>query len=773
MRYGLILRAFLVCLGICSAFRTNLAEESATQSFEKWFDAEAVSKAIKNVQPATVVVQQKGRDGDVRGKASGFVIDAEEALVATNFHVIGEGRPVEVVFQSGQRLEVSEIYASSPSSDLAILKLETVEPLASSLTLRPEIARQGEMVLGFGNPQGLQFSVVPGLVSAVRELDAAVRAENEELPDFELLQLAMPIEQGNSGGPVVDREGQVVGVVTLRHRVTTNLGFAVPSRELQQLLETPNRVSIERWQVLGQIDRRIWEPLMGADWGQKNGAVTVSEPGDGFGGRSLCLYHDEPSAGAYETAVEVRLEAESGAAGLVLGADGGERHIGVYPSNGRIRVTVFGGADVYSWNILDQIETPSYRPGSWNKLRTRLDKGLLTVWVNGDQVFEQQLGPGQIFGNRVGLCKFRDTSAEFRYFEMGRSLDNGSLDAEEVERLDRALTLLMRAGDSGVAMKQLTQSPRDSRAVIEQRRREIQKQLVQLDELERELHTQQVSRELVMALDKPEEEIDLFEMALQIAALDDDELHLQHYRDSFGRLVHEADLFIQAQQGDSSSEAEILRRFLFEECGYHGSRSEYYNPANSHINRVLDDREGLPITLSLLFLEMARRLSISPVYGVPLPGQFMVGFASMDQDSQKPTRRYLNVFDNAEILDRKQASDVIVRLTGRVPKSEDFRKADARSIARRMLQNLIAIQVDQERQPVEALPYLDALLAIAPDSGSDRFRRALILFEKKAYEKSISDLDWLLHQRPPGIDYEKLSQFREMIADQLSTKAAE
>ncbi len=773
MRNGMTLQAFVFCLGLYVSNHPGKADETAPSSFQDWFDGEAVSAAVEKVQPATVVVQQKGRDGDVRGKASGFVIDAEMALVATNFHVIGEGRPVEVVFQSGERLEVSEIYASSPNSDLAILKLDTPKALASSLTLRPEIAKQGEMVLGFGNPQGLQFSVVPGLVSAVRELDAAVREDNDELPDFELLQLAMPIEQGNSGGPVVDRNGQVVGVVTLRHRVTTNLGFAVPSRELQRLLEEPNRVSMERWQVLGQIDRRIWEPVMGSDWGQKNGAVTVSDPGDGFGGRSLCLYHEIPSQDACEATVEVRLGSESGAAGLVLASDGGDRHIGVYPSNGRIRVTVFGGADVYSWNILDQIETPSYKPESWNRLRTRLESGLLTVWVNGDQIFQQQLSPSQLFGGRVGLCKFRNTAAEFRYFEIGESLEDDVLDEADSEKLDRALTLLLRDGDVGIAMKQLAQSPKDSRTVIAQRRREMRAQIAQLDELERELHTQQVSRELVMALDKPEAEIDLFEVALQIAALDNDELHLQHYRDSFERLVHEADLFLKSQGDSSVAEAETLRAFLFEECGYHGSRSEYYNPANSHINRVLDDREGLPITLSLLFVEMARRLSITPVYGVPLPGQFMVGFASMDEESRKPAKRYLNVFDNAEVLNRAEASQVIARLTGQVPQREDFQRADAHSIARRMLQNLIVIQVEQERTPVEALPYLDALLAIAPDSGSDRFQRALILFEKKAYQRSLSDLDWLLHQRPPGIDYEKLSQFREMIADQVTTKAAE
>ena len=75
-----------------------------------------------------------------------------------------------------------------------------------------------------------------------------------------------------------------------------------------------------------------------------------------------------------------------------------------------------------------------------------------------------------------------------------------------------------------------------------------------------------------------------------------------------------------------SAKLTALREYLFAENGFHGSRSDYYNRANSYVDRVLDDREGLPITLSILFMELAQRIGLDGVGGLPLPRHFMVAF---------------------------------------------------------------------------------------------------------------------------------------------------
>src|SRR4029077_16882513 len=77
------------------------------------------------------------------------------------------------------------------------------------------------------------------------------------------------------------------------------------------------------------------------------------------------------------------------------------------------------------------------------------------------------------------------------------------------------------------------------------------------------------------------------------------------------------------KNADQAAKLAALNKYLFQESGFHGSRSDFYNRANSYLNDVIDDREGLPITLSVLYMELARRIGVK-VVGVGLPGHFVV-----------------------------------------------------------------------------------------------------------------------------------------------------
>jgi len=94
----------------------------------------------------------------------------------------------------------------------------------------------GQAVVALGNPLGLTYSVVSGVVSGIREVEGRP-----------MIQLAIPIEPGNSGGPVVDMQGRVQGIITLKSALTANLGFAMPVNALKLLLEKPNPVAMSRW----------------------------------------------------------------------------------------------------------------------------------------------------------------------------------------------------------------------------------------------------------------------------------------------------------------------------------------------------------------------------------------------------------------------------------------------------------------------------------------------------------------------------------------------
>jgi len=108
-----------------------------------------------------------------------------------------------------------------------------------------------------------------------------------------------------------------------------------------------------------------------------------------------------------------------------------------------------------------------------------------------------------------------------------------------------------------------------------------------------------------------------------IARLDNEELDIDAYRQEIDRLARfVAERFPKNAKPDTKLDA--LNQFLFKERGFHGSHSDYYSKSNSYLNEVIDDREGLPITLSVLYMEIARKLKLN-VVGLALPGHSWFG----------------------------------------------------------------------------------------------------------------------------------------------------
>src|SRR5262249_61041500 len=146
------------------------------------------------------------------------------------------------------------------------------------------------------------------------------------------------VEGGNSGVPLVDLEGRVHGIITMKSAVTENLGFAVPITPTKPLLAKPNPVAMAKWLTIGALDPEDWQTLLGSRWRQRAGRIIVEGYGFGFGGRSLCLSKRPAPEVPFELQVTVKLDDEAGAAGLVFHADGGGKHYGFYPTRGGRRL---------------------------------------------------------------------------------------------------------------------------------------------------------------------------------------------------------------------------------------------------------------------------------------------------------------------------------------------------------------------------------------------------------------------------------------------------
>jgi regulator of sirC expression with transglutaminase-like and TPR domain len=715
-------------------------------------------------RPSVVVIFHFGRDGKEDGVGAGFIVSSN-GLIATSLHVIGEARPIAVRLSDGKSYEVTEIHAWDRKLDLAVIRVDA-DGLPALKLGNSDALKQGAPVVAMGNPLGLEHSIVQGVVSARREFDG-----------LEMIQLAIPIEPGNSGGPLLDLQGRVHGILNMKSAVTPNLGFAVPINALKPLLEKPNPIPMKRWLTIGALNSREWTPLFGARWSQKAGRIQAEGVGQGFGGRSLCLSQRSPPELPYELAVTVRLDDESGAAGLVFGSDGDQKHYGFYPTAGQLRLTRFDGPTVYSWSILQQTNSAHYRPGEWNDLKVRREKDKFLCYVNGQCVFEST--DHALPDGKVGLAKFRDTKAAFKNFQVGKqlSISNAAPAEELIASITKQIEEWSGPPDAKLAAALQPYAPL-SQSILAERAAKLEAEATQLRKLSFNIHRQSVQAELLLALDQAEDKIDLFHAGLLISKLDNPDLDLGAYRRQLDDMAREMRSQLPTQ-ADAATKLAALTNYLFTENGFHGSRADYYNRANSYLNEVLDDREGLPITLSILFLELAQRIGLEGVAGLPLPGHFLVRYRPKEGEDRiidvfdggkavtrsqahepvpkKTGDRLIDVFNGGKTITRSEAQELVIAATGEGFRDSDYKSASKREIIIRMLRNLLNV-AQRSGVTTDSLRYLDVIVALAPESALDRLARASLRLQTGDVPGAKADFKWLLDTQPPGLDVERIAE---------------
>ncbi|CAN0296865.1 unnamed protein product [Ectocarpus sp. 12 AP-2014] len=217
----------------------------------------AVADAVESASPWVVnIVSGSGMSAEeaggamkwdsdgVRNMGSGFVISGD-GLVVTNAHVVerfADGAVV-ITLDGGQKLKKGKVQAMDRRFDLALLKVDVppghelpVAKIGRSVTLRA-----GEFVVAMGSPQGLSKSCTLGIVSATArrrsELVADARTETIMSDSTAFIQTDAAIASGNSGGPLIDLDGRVIGINTLKLSGTDGVGFAIPIDTAWQVIE--------------------------------------------------------------------------------------------------------------------------------------------------------------------------------------------------------------------------------------------------------------------------------------------------------------------------------------------------------------------------------------------------------------------------------------------------------------------------------------------------------------------------------------------------------
>ncbi len=193
-----------------------------------------IQEIYRRSAPAVVQVSVTTPAGEAQG--SGFVID-KEGHVVTNYHVIEGATSIEVSFSNRETLN-AKLIGSDPSTDLALLDVEAEAAALTPLVLADsDLLQVGDSVVAIGNPFGLERTVTAGIVSA---LQRAVTAPNGFQID-QAIQIDAPINQGNSGGPLIDSQGRVIGVNSQIEtggvaRGNVGIGFAVPSNTVKNVV---------------------------------------------------------------------------------------------------------------------------------------------------------------------------------------------------------------------------------------------------------------------------------------------------------------------------------------------------------------------------------------------------------------------------------------------------------------------------------------------------------------------------------------------------------
>jgi regulator of sirC expression with transglutaminase-like and TPR domain len=252
--------------------------------------------------------------------------------------------------------------------------------------------------------------------------------------------------------------------------------------------------------------------------------------------------------------------------------------------------------------------------------------------------------------------------------------------------------------------------------------------------------------------------IELDQAALQIARIEYPELEPAPYLE---QLDHFAAAI--AERTDDLNDGEKFIRaaneYLFGELGLQGNQADYYNPNNSCLNRVLETRLGIPISLSIIYIEIARRLA-KPVSGVGLPGHFIVLY----DDGQ--FRAWIDPFHGGALVDEARCRELSQMET---LDPEWLAPVDKRYIMMRMINNLRRVYFSRH-EPEKAIRVLDLLIAADPTGAEEYKQRGVALLQQQRMGDALADLRRYLELSPNAPDRERIEEQIRAVAFWLASR---
>ena len=257
-------------------------------------------------------------------------------------------------------------------------------------------------------------------------------------------------------------------------------------------------------------------------------------------------------------------------------------------------------------------------------------------------------------------------------------------------------------------------------------------------------------------INQPDSSIDLAKAALYIALEEYPNLEAHEYLNILDTMADEVRDRLPAQNYPLRI-IQTINRYLYEDLQFAGNDADYYDPRNSFLNQVIDRRTGIPISLSLVYLEVAKRIDF-PMVGIGMPGHFLIKPDFAD------AAIFVDAFNGGEILFTEDCQDRISQIYGQPMELQPtfLAPVSPRQLLARILGNLKAIYL-QQRDAVRVLRTMERILLLFPDALGERRDRGILYYQLGRLAEARHDLEVYLRNAPNAPDAARIRQLLDRL----------
>lgn len=246
-------------------------------------------------------------------------------------------------------------------------------------------------------------------------------------------------------------------------------------------------------------------------------------------------------------------------------------------------------------------------------------------------------------------------------------------------------------------------------------------------------------------IQQSDESINLAKAALYIAKEEYPELDTQEYINALDTMASELEERLPSTRYPLKM-IQSINQYLYQDLGFSGNKIDYYDPRNSFFNDVIARKTGIPITLSLVYLEIAQRVNF-PMVGIGMPGHFLI------RPQVEDIEIFVDAFNDGEVMFPQDCKERLGQIYQQeiILKPEFFRVVTKRQFLARMLTNLKYIYL-QEQQLEKTLATVERILLLFPKTVIELRDRGLLSYQLGNFSQAVEDLQYYIAQVPDAED---------------------